>query len=493
MILSSPCVPQPARRFAVRLGWQSSFCLSGLGRISGSMLVFVLAVSQPVLAGADLPALWAERVPSVVAVEYVTETEVERQLTASMGTVIDANGTIILPGDAVDPRAATWQLKDFKVYRPGNPDSTPAEYLGQDAFTGWHFVRADESVRSQLVPVTTFAPRGTERAPQLAEFVWGIGLRHKDEDFAPYILQSHVALIQSLPQRTAIAQQEVAAPGLPVFDRDGGFVGLAASSFGQSFLQFSRTVRGSPVILINVEESSAFALLEEVLPHLGRIPQHKSGRPLAWLGTYGLDPMDRDVAKFLNLSAQSGAVVSEVLEGSPAEQAGLKARDIILAFDGRPLPQLKPDRVIVAHIQREIDRRSPGDALAITVLRGTERVELAAVLGEQPKLMREAERKYFDRLGVTAREFVYSDGIAQRVKPSEAGGVVVHYLKPSSPVAIAGLRREDWLREIDGVEVKTFDDAVEMLGKIERDTERPEFVLLVRRGAETAVLRVKLR
>ncbi|MEX2044098.1 MAG: PDZ domain-containing protein [Opitutus sp.] len=463
------------------------------GRTPALASLLLLLTALPLLYAADLPSLWAERTKAVVAVEYVTETEVDRRVTASMGTVIDANGTIILPRDAIDPRAATWQLKDFKVYLPGKPDSTPAEYLGQDAFTGWHFVRAGEAMRRQLVPVIAFAARGQRDAPQLADFVWGIGLRHKDEDFTPYILQSHVALIQSLPQRTAIAQQEVASPGLPVFDRDGEFVGLAASSFGQSFLQFSRTVRGSPVILVNVEESSAFALAEEVLPYLGRIPKDVSGRPLAWLGAYGLEPMDRDVAKFLNLSAQSGAVVSEVLEGSPAEKAGLKDRDIILAFDGTPLPQLKPDNVIVAHIQREIDRRSPGDTLGITVLRGMQRVELAVVLGEQPRLMREAERKYFDRLGVTAREFVYGDGIERRVKAAEAMGVVVHYVKPSSPVAIAGLRPEDWVREIDGMEVKTFADAVEKLAGIERDGERPEFVLLVRRGAETAVLRVKLR
>ena len=43
-------------------------------------------------AAADRPALWAERVKSAVAVEYVTETETERQPTISMGTVIDANG-----------------------------------------------------------------------------------------------------------------------------------------------------------------------------------------------------------------------------------------------------------------------------------------------------------------------------------------------------------------------------------------------------------------
>lgn len=458
-------------------------------------LFFLVGVCSLALRAVEppLPALWAERVKSVVAVEYVTESEIDRQPTISMGTVIDGQGSIILPSNAIDPRAATWQLKDFKIYLPGDATSTPGRYLGQDAFTGWHFVRADEKIRAQLTPITAFADKDGPRRIALADFVWGIGLRTKDEDFMPYIMQSHVALVQALPQRTAIAQQEVAGPGLPVFDRAGAFVGIAASSFGQSFLQFSRQMRAAPVLLVNVEESSAFMLAEEVLPYLDRLPQSVSGRPLAWLGAYGLEPMDRDVAKFFNLGAQSGVVVSEVLAGSPAEKAGLQDRDIILALDGQPLPQLKPDRIVVAYIEREIDRRRPGDTLALGVLRGSERRELRAVLVEEPKLMREAERKYFDRLGFTAREFVYGDAIERRAKTGETSGVVVHFVKPSSPAAIANLREDDWVREIDGVEVKTFADAIARLAEIEKDAARADFVMLVSRGGETAVLRVKLK
>lgn len=457
-----------------------------------ALVVLSLSLLAP-LRAADLPALWAERVKSVVAIEYVVETEVARQPSAAMGTAIDREGTIILPAGAIDPRTPTWQLKDFKVYLPGEPVGVPGEYLGQDAFTGWQYLRVGAEARAKLTPITAFAPPAEARTVALADFVWGIGLRPKDEDFMPYILQSHLALIQALPQRTGIAQQEVAAPGLPVFDREGHFVGLAGPSGGQTFLQITRSSRPTPVMLINVEESSTFLLAEEILPHLERRPRSVSGRPLAWLGAYGLEPMDREVAKFLQLSAQSGAVVSEVLESSPAERAGLKARDILLALDGRPLPPLRPDRVVVSYIEREIERRSPGEPLRLTVLRGRDTLELPAVLGEEPKLMREAERKYFDRIGVIVREFVYGDAIERRVRMADAAGVIAHYAKPSSPAAVAGLRQEDWIREIDGVETRTFAEAVARLAEIEKDEARTEFVLLVARGGETAVLRVKLK
>ena len=455
-------------------------------------LIAALSVLSTGVKAADLPALWAERVKCVVAVEFYVESETERRPSVSYGTVIDENGTIILPSAAINPRTTPSQLKDFKVYRPDNPSSVPGEYLGQDALTGWHFVRAAESLRSDLVPVTRFVPKEI-REPQMAEEIWGIGLRNKDEDFRPYLLTGRVALVQALPQRTVIAQQDIAGPGLPGFDLEGNFVGLASSSFGQSYVQFSRDDRGGlPVILINVEESSALLTAAEVLPYLDRIPKNLSGRPLPWLGAYGLEPVDPDVAKFLKLGAQSAVVISEVIEGSPAETGGLKNRDILLAIDGQALPRFKPDRVVVGYVGREIQRRRPGDTLVFTVLRGQTKVEAKVLLGEQPRLFSEAERKYYDRLGFTARELVYDDAIYRRAKPSEATGIIAHFVKPNGPASSAGLRTDDWIKEIDGVEVKNFSAAAQQLAAAEADQKRSESVLLVSRGGETALLRLKL-
>ena len=244
--------------------------------------------------------------------------------------------------------------------------------------------------------------------------------------------------------------------------------------------------------MVNVEESGAFQTAGEIVPYLGRIPQNVYGRPLAWLGAYGMEPMDPEVAKFLKLSGQSAAVISEVLEGSPAEKAGLKDRDLLVAIDGQALPRCKPDRVIISYVEREVQRRRPGDPIALTVLRGGARLELKAVLGEEPRLLSEAERKYFDRLGLTAREFVYDDAIARRIKTGEISGEIAHYVTPNGPAAVAGLRTDDWIKEIDGVETKNFAAAAEKLSAIDTDKFRTECVLLVSRGGVTAVLRVKL-
>ena len=472
-----------------------------------------LTVLSAGLRAADLPDLFAERVKSCVTVGFLIESELDRQPVTVLGTCIDANGTIILPSSAIGSRVPARQLKDFKIYRPDSATAYAAEYLGQDVLTGWHFVRAEAKARAELVPVTAWVRRGAPE-PRLGDEVWGIGLRGKDEDFRPYFLLNRVSLIEPMPQATAIAAAEVGGPGLPVFNRAGALVGLTLNSFGQNFLMFSRRdrtlpdvdgldvlrairadarYRALPVVLVDAEESSVFLLAKEVLPYLGRIPRNVSGRPFPWLGAFGLEPVDPEVARFLHLENQSALVLSEVLENSPAEKAGLKGHDIIVALDGRPLPRLRPEQVVATYVEREIDRRQPGDILPVTVLRDNQRLDLRVKLGDEPKVIREASRRYFERLGVTVREFLYGDGMVRRVKIADQAGVIVDFVKPNSPAAVGELAPDDWIREIDGRAIKTYGEAVDALAAIESDQNRTEFVVLTNRGSDTAVRRVKLK
>jgi serine protease Do len=451
----------------------------------GCMLAIVLTGRA-----ASLQDLFTERLKSAVAVEFFVQDEIERHPVALQGTVIDNNGTIILPSAAILPGVPPSQLKDFKVYRPGSIEPYDATYLGQDALTGWHFIRVEEKLRNQLVPISHYDAITAD--PALSEELWGIGLRNKDEDFMPYFLSARTALVTKLPQKTAILGSEVAGPGLPVFDSAGRLAGLAETSFGQNFLLFSHNQNGAPILLVNMEESSVVLLADEVLPYLGRIPQSVNGRPIASFGAYGLQPVDPEVAKLLKLDNQPAVVLSDLMEGGPAAQAGLKERDIVLAIDGQPLPRLKPDRVVAGYFGQEVMRRHPGDTMTLTISRDGSRQEVKVTLGDEPKLVREADRHYFDRLGFTVREFLPSDGVVHRVKPSDQSGVVVQFVKPGSPVSTAGLNLDDWVREIDGEEIKTYTQALEKLRSIESDKSRSEFVLLASRGAETSVLRVKL-
>lgn len=473
-MMSSPC-----RRPWVALSALFVLCL-GLSRVA--------AEPTP-----SLPDLMEERLASVVAVQFTIEHELDRTVNYAYGMVIDREGTVILESGAISDRATPDQLTDFRIYRPDRPTTvySKAEYLGNDAFTTWHFLRIEPEGREGLRPITDFLPPEGQVIPRVAEQVWGIGLRKKDEDFRPYFLSDRISMITELPQLTAIALGDVAGRCLPVFNMEGQFIGVGVSGFAESRVIYSQRRRGEMSVLVNPDETGAFRLVSDVLLAVDRIPDNPYGRPLPWFGIDGIDPVDPEVAEFLGLEGGSGLVISEITAGSPAEAAGLQPRDIITALDGLPLPRLKPDQVVVNYLQRDILRRLPGSTMTMTVLRNRESLELPITLGDAPKTPNEAERHYYEQLGVTVREMVYSDAVARRSDPQDLHGVIAHFVKPSSPVATAGLQFNDWIQEIDGRPIDAFATAQQLLDEI-AGSGRPEVVMLVSRGGETSVLRVKL-
>jgi serine protease Do len=457
-------------------------------------LILLCGASRFAVAAAEsgppppLGDLFEQRVKSVVAVEFFVETETERRPSTVIGMVADDHGLVVLLDTAIPGWLPPAQLKDFRVYTPGSRDGVPGEYLGQDFLTGWHFLRAGEALRARLTPCTSYEPM----VPRIGEEVWGIGIMSKEFDFQPFLLSGRVALVQELPQRVGFAMQDVASPGAPVFSRDGSLVGWGGNAVTQErvlFLQEERYTVG----LQNTNGTASFFLAREVLPYLGRAPSAPVGQEVPWLGLTGLQPVEPEVADFLKLSNQAAVVVSDVIKGGPAASAGIVKRDIIVTLDGKPFPRFRPERVVTTHLEHEILLRRPGDVLHLGIVRASERHEFEVTLGRQPKPLKEAGREYFERLGITVREFVLYDAISRRLTESEAEGVIANFVKPNSPANAAGLQQGDLIREVDGQPAATFADAVSLLRAIAANPTRNEFVLLISRGAETQVIRVRLK
>lgn len=439
-------------------------------------------------ADAPLDELFAQRVRSVVAVEYFVETEIDRHPSTVVGMVADAEGLVVLLDSAIAGWLPPGQLKDFRIHKPGSSEGTPADYLGQDHLTGWHFLRARGGLGEDVVPVTGYATL----EPGIGAEIWGVGIMNKDFDYQPYLIKGHVALVQRLPQQMGASIGDIASPGSLVFARSGALVGWAAAAQPQERLLFLENERYN-VGIQNPNGTGSFYLAREVLPYLGRVPAAPTGEPVPWLGVIGLQPVDREVAEFLNLGNRSAVVVSDVIAEGPAARAGVEKRDIIVALEGKPLPRFSPDRVVTSYLEREILLRRPGDQLTLGIVRGQQRLDVAIEVGRQPKSLKEAARQYFPRLGLTLRESVLYDIISRRLEGSDERGVVANFVKPNTPAAAAGLRVGDLIMEIDGQPADDYDRAIEAMQAIETDGARSEFVLLISRGAETQVIRVRLR
>ena len=112
-----------------------------------------------------------------------------------------------------------------------------------------------------------------------------------------------------------------------------------------------------------------------------------------WMGISGSD-VDPELAKVRELNSSKGFLIATVVEGSPAEDAGLQGVTITKEIDGREYALdgdiiLKIDDVVVRkisdiliYLQRE---KSIGDEMVMTINRDGVLIEAVLVLGERPQ------------------------------------------------------------------------------------------------------------
>ena len=83
-------------------------------------------------------------------------------------------------------------------------------------------------------------------------------------------------------------------------------------------------------------------------------------------------PLHRRIVRFYDLPKETGVMVTGIENGSPAQKAGLREGDVILAFGTQPVAG-------VDDLHRLLTELQVGTRNSITVLRGTERVQLAII------------------------------------------------------------------------------------------------------------------
>jgi len=105
-----------------------------------------------------------------------------------------------------------------------------------------------------------------------------------------------------------------------------------------------------------------------------RRPPVRGGGVFLGVGTEDLTP---ELKKSLNLHADSGVIVGEVVTNSPADKAGLKRNDVITAVDGKAVKTLDD-------LREALRKAGPGKEVTLQVMRGKEKQTLKATPRERP-------------------------------------------------------------------------------------------------------------
>ncbi len=182
-------------------------------------------------------------------------------------------------------------------------------------------------------------------------------------------------------------------------------------------------------------------------------------------GYLGIVPqdIDADLAKQFGLADQSGALVGDVVFGTPAAKAGIKSGDVIVAIDGKAITD--------AHgLQLTVSQISPGTPVAVKIIRNgfskTVNVTLAELPGSEVAANDEdnsnAGPATADALdGVTVAELEPQVREQLRV-PASINGALVAEVNSDSNSADAGLLANDLIVEINRQPVASADDAVRL-------------------------------
>jgi S1-C subfamily serine protease len=127
--------------------------------------------------------------------------------------------------------------------------------------------------------------------------------------------------------------------GGPLVDRSGRVIGMNTSIRTEGFLTANAGVGFA------IPSDTVLLVADRLI----------SGEPVgtAFLGVTVADPRD----------GRAGALITEILEDSPADRAGLEKDDLIVRSDGRPVPSMRA-------LRADIQLRLPGTEVDLEYLRG---------------------------------------------------------------------------------------------------------------------------
>ncbi|PIE13701.1 MAG: serine protease [Rhodobacterales bacterium] len=256
--------------------------------------------------------------------------------------------------------------------------------------------------------------------------------------------------------------------GGPLFNMDGEVVGVNTAILSPN--------GGS----IGIGFSMASNVVIRVVDQLREFGETRRG----WLGVRIQDVTD-DVAEAIGLEKTAGAMVTDVPEG-PAMEAGMKAGDVIMSFDGVDVADTRG-------LVRQVGNAEVGKTVRVVVFREGKTQSLKVTLGrreeaEGTKPAAQAEDKEPEAplekevLGLKLSEL--TDELRGQLElDGDANGLVVRDLDETGEAFEKGLRRGDVITEAGHQKLQSLADLEARIAEA-RDAGRKSLLLLVRRAGE---------
>ncbi len=197
-----------------------------------------------------------------------------------------------------------------------------------------------------------------------------------------------------------------------------------------------------------------------------------------WLGV-SIQDVTPELAEYYGLKEDRGALVGDVFEGDPADQAGIKAKDVIIEVNGKGIQDSRDLSRVIAEVPVgnevvvKVIRDGSEKTFSIKIAERTEDREVQAMQGSAEQTA----------LGMTVSSI--TPEIARHYGLSESEGVVVVAVDEESPAAEAEVEEGDLILEIDHKPVKTLDEYERLVNEVK--TGQTVSLLVKRRNGLVAL------
>lgn len=372
------------------------------------------------------------------------------QRSMGSGFIVSADGYVLTNNHVVEGA-------DEVIVRLNDRREFPAVIVGTDPRSDMAVLKIENGEDLPVVKI------GRSQELKVGEWVFAIGSPFGFD----YTVTAGIvsALGRSLPSENYVPfiQTDVAInpgnSGGPLFNLDGEVVGINSQIYTRS--------GGFMGVSFAIPIDDAMNVFNQI--------RDKGSVARGWLGVL-IQEVNRDLAESFGLKRPRGALIAEVMSGSPAEKGGLESGDIVLEYNREPV-QLSSD------LPPLVGRTPVGESARLTVLRGGQEISLDVTIGRLPEdgdeevdpVVGDSSESSQDPLGLTVEALTAEQASAAGVP----GGVLVTRVGPG-PAADAGIRPRDLITEINREQVRSLDD----FRKVTRNlpSNRAVSVRIVRQG-----------
>ncbi len=357
------------------------------------------------------------------------------------GIVVRPDG-YILTNYHVIANAAQLQVK-----LPGRDNPLAAEIVGVDQATDLAVLKVSAD---RLTPATF----GDSDSVEVGEWVLAAGSPFGFDNSVTAGIISATGRGQGLATQTderfdEFIQTDAAInpgnSGGPLINLEGQVIGINN--------QIATRTGGSVGLGFAIPSSIARPVVEALIEH-GEVRR-------GWLG---VEWTERDTAN----GPGPGVLVNTVIDGSPADQAGIRVGDLVTRFNGRPTPTGSRFRSSIAFTQ-------PGAPAKVEVIRDGRPLTLTVELIDREEgeaaaralSLAAAGGKWYRDLGLGVGPLPQG---AERLNlpPEASSGVTVIDLDANGPAAEAGLMQHDVLVAVNGRAVQTVEDFDRLVSDVDR-------------------------